>query len=98
MYGFLEIGGERQPACARVAPHNLLKPGLVNGNLTLAELLDLAGLLVYTGHLHAEFCKAGAGDQAHVTGADHGNVHAFSSWRYHSTKRGMPSATGTEGA
>jgi hypothetical protein len=54
----------------------MCKPRLEDRHLATRERGDLLGVLVDAGHVMAEIGKAGPGDEAHVTGADHCNVHA----------------------
>src|SRR5205807_1933928 len=73
------IGRERKAAGLRVAGNKGIEEGLENRALALRELIDLGGVLVDTDDLVAEICKAGAGHEPDISGADHGNAHVGAS-------------------
>ena len=72
-----EVGREEQPLLAHVLGDELGQPRLEDRHLAAPQRSDLAGVLVDAGHDMAEVGKAGAGDQADITRADHGNAHAL---------------------
>ncbi len=74
-----ELGGELQPAAARIGRDQLVQPRLEDGHFAALERGDFAAVLVDAGHLVAEIGKAGPGNEADIAGADHGNAHAYPS-------------------
>jgi hypothetical protein len=67
-----QVRGERKASFAGVALHQLLKPWLVDGNLSLKESIDFAGILVYAHNRVATVCEAGSRNQAYISGSDNG--------------------------
>ena len=61
--------------CRTFAATSSSRPGSKIGISPALQGVDLAGVLVDAGHLMAEIGKAGAGDQADIARADHGNLH-----------------------
>ena len=64
-----------QPLGLDVALDQLGQPRLVDRDLAAVEGVDLLLVDVDAGHVVAALGEAGAGDQADVTGADHGDLH-----------------------
>src|SRR4030095_16947649 len=71
----IEIRGERQPLFGRVAPDHLFEPGLVDGDLACVQQRDLLLIDVDASNVIAALSEAGSGDQSHITGTDHGQIH-----------------------
>ena len=80
LHGAAEIGGEAQPPGTQVAGDEILQPGLIDRHLALLHPLDALGILVDAGDADAKFGKAGAGNQAHIAGAHHGDTHRLGSY------------------
>ena len=64
----------RRPACA-LRGDQIVEAGLEDRDLAAAQPRDLARVLVDAGDVDAELGEAGAGDQADIAGADHGDAH-----------------------
>jgi len=75
LHRLLQIHGEGQAAGGDVAGDQIVQAGLVDRNFAALQPLDLAGVLVDASDVHAEFRKAGAGDQADIARADHRYAH-----------------------
>ena len=69
------VHGEADAVGGDVLLQHLAQAGLVDGAFALAQQLDLARVHVQTHHLVAHGGKAGARDQPHVSGSDHGEFH-----------------------
>jgi hypothetical protein len=65
---------ETQPARGNVAADHLFEPRFVDRRFAFPERLDLALVDVDAGDLVAQVSEACACHQAHVAGADHGNI------------------------
>ena len=72
-----QAGGEEEPLLAHVLGDQLGQARLVDRHLASRQGGDLVGVLVDAGDDVAEVGKAGAGDEAHVTGTDHCNAHGW---------------------
>src|SRR5215212_11043847 len=70
-----KFGAEREPPCPDVRSHQRIEPGLEDRYFTAAQGGDLVTVLVDAGDLMAEIGKTGAGNQAHIARADHGDTH-----------------------
>ena len=71
-----EIVGKFQPPGAGIGGDQVGEARLVDRHLAARERADLFGVLVDAGHVVAEIGEAGPGNEADITGADHGNAHA----------------------
>jgi len=71
----LDARGETQAARRAVAAHDLLEPGLVDGDAPGFEDVDLAPVQIEAEDVVADVGEAGARDQAHVAGTDDGDLH-----------------------
>ena len=60
-------GGEGKASGGDVLLHELLKAGLVNGNVTGAELLDFLDVVIHADDVMAHFGETSARDQPNVT-------------------------------
>jgi len=58
--GRRQIGGERQPACLRVAGDEVVEPGLEDRDFASLERRYLRRVLVHADHVMAEIGKARA--------------------------------------
>ena len=70
-----EIGGKIEPAGLHIGSDQRIEAGLENRDLAAAQAGDLGAVLVHAGDLVAKIRKAGAGNQPHITRANHGNSH-----------------------
>ena len=73
--GLGQVGRERQPLLARVAPDQLLEPRLVDRHPPAAKHPDLRLVLVDADDVVAVLGEAGAHDQPDVAGSDDRNFH-----------------------
>src|SRR5437773_1382600 len=69
------VGRELEAATALVARHQRLEPGLVNRQLVLAQLRDLALVDVGADHIVARLGETRPDHEPHVPRADDGDVH-----------------------
>ena len=67
-------GGEGETACGGIVFNEFLKAGFIDGNAARLEQGYLFLVAIDANDLVTGFGKAGAGDQANVTGADDGNA------------------------
>jgi hypothetical protein len=77
--GAFDVGGEPETAGGDVGAHDVEQPRLVDRHAAGFENADLLGIEVEAEHVVADIGEAGAGNQADVAGADHGDFHAGSS-------------------
>ena len=75
--GGFQIGGEAKPAGFDIFRDQLIKPRLIDRHAPFMQRGDLGGIQVHHRDIHAEFREAGAGYQADIAGADHGNAHGL---------------------
>jgi hypothetical protein len=73
--GLAEVGREGEAAARLVALDQGLEAGLVDRDPALLEHPDLALVLVDADHVEPELGEAGAGDEADIARADHGDAH-----------------------
>ena len=73
---FREVGGEAQPAALGIRLDQRLEPRLPDRHAPLVQPVDLARILVDAAHLVPEIGEAGAGNQPHITRADHRDTHS----------------------
>ncbi len=69
--GFFGVGGEAQSAFGDVAFHNWLQARLPDRDDALLQLVDLVLINIHAHHSMADFCEAGARDQANIAGAEY---------------------------
>ena len=72
------VGGEVEPAGRVVAPHDLFKPRLVDGDLAGIQGGDLGLVNIDADDVIAGLGDAGARHQAHVSGT----VHRYFHWLF----------------
>ena len=72
-----QIGRESQAALVHVGANHRGQSGLVDGYLSSVQCINFFLVDIDTGDVGAEFCEAGTGYKAHVTGADHYYVHVL---------------------
>ncbi len=70
------VGCEIQPSGLDGIRNQPVEIGLEYRDRAALQRRDLGGVGIYARHLMAEIGKAGAGNQPHITRADHGNPHA----------------------
>ena len=70
-----EFGCEMQPAGRDVACHKVLEARLIDRHHTRSDAVDLAGILVDTGDVEAEFGKTGARHKTDITGSNNCQLH-----------------------
>jgi hypothetical protein len=70
----MHIRGEGQSSGRSPAVNQLLKPILDNGDDSLRQQRDLAGINVGTRHRVTERRQARTGRETHVSGTYHGNL------------------------
>ena len=75
-----EVAGERQAPGRHVFIHQFFKPRLKDGHAAGVQGGEFGGVGFDHGHLGAEFGEAGAGYEAHIAAAYHGNAHVKSSF------------------
>ncbi|EXI64885.1 MAG: hypothetical protein AW07_04768 [Candidatus Accumulibacter sp. SK-11] len=78
VYRLLDISGEAKPASGDVAAHDLLQSRFVDRYAARLEDADLRGIEVEAEDVVTNFGKAGATDEADVTGSDDGNFQGAS--------------------
>jgi len=74
------IGGKAQTPAGMVAHHHGLEAGLVDGDLTGIEPIDLTSVDVHADDVVTDLGKAGTGDQPHIAGPENGNAHRSPPW------------------
>jgi hypothetical protein len=74
---FARVGGEGQPACLHVAPHDIRQAGLMDGNAAASQQRDLGFVQVQAQDVVAHVRQAGPADQADVAGSDDGDLHSL---------------------
>ena len=70
-------GGEPQAFRLGIGLDQRIEPGLVNGDFSPLESFDLLGVDVDAKYVIAGIGKAGARDEANVTGPEYGDSHVF---------------------
>ncbi len=75
VHAFLGAGGEAQALRRHILLHQRLQAGLINGDLTSQQGLDLAGVIVHADDVVPHFGKAGACGESDVTRTDDGELH-----------------------
>ena len=75
-HGAFDVGGEAQAPGGHVVRDDAVQPGLVDRDAAAFEHGDLRGIDVEAHDVVAHLGQAGAGNQADVAGADHGDLHA----------------------
>ena len=70
------VGGEVQAAGGAVALDQLFQAGFIDRHVAGIEHRDLGRIQVQAQHVVAYVRQAGAGDEAHIAGADNGDVHS----------------------
>ncbi len=70
-------GRELQAFGLDVGLDERIETGLVDGDFAPLEAFDLLGVDVDAKHVIAGIGKAGAGDEADVTGSEYGDSHVF---------------------
>ena len=73
--GYLYLESFVEPFGPHIGGHQRIEPRLEDRDFAAAKCRDLALVLVHTGDLVAEIRKAGARNQSHIAGANHGNSH-----------------------
>ena len=73
--GRVEIGGEVEPTGLGVLFHQRVETRFVDRHLTAQQHVDLALVLVDAGDVDAEVGETRSGDQTHVAGTYHADVH-----------------------
>src|SRR5690606_3078255 len=68
-----KIGSEIQTSRFHRSFNEMIETRLENRNLAARQRRDLARIGIDAGHPVTEIREAGAGNEAHVTRADHGN-------------------------
>jgi hypothetical protein len=75
LHGFLYIRGERQAPGFDSVLDDIVKPGLVDGNLTILQLVDLGLINVHAQHVMANIGQAGSGNKPDITGTKNRYLH-----------------------
>ncbi len=70
-----EIVGKGQPVLPHIGHHQFGKAGLVDRHFAGLQRLDLPGILVDAADLVPEVRKTGARNEAHITRANHRDLH-----------------------
>jgi hypothetical protein len=66
----IDVSRERQAVLSLIAFDKILEARLVNGNLTLSQHSDLAGVKVRTNHIISRLCETGAHNKADIPSSD----------------------------
>ncbi|ABA49950.1 hypothetical protein BURPS1710b_2989 [Burkholderia pseudomallei 1710b] len=74
----LDVRRERDAAGGARARDDFLQTRLVNRHAAVVQDVDLAGIDVETEHVVADLGETRAGDEAHITRADDGDLHKYS--------------------
>ena len=75
------IARELQTATLYVSGDKFFKPSFIDRDLTAIERFDLLFVVVDASNMDAKFGKAGARDEAYVTGSDDCDIHIFVRFR-----------------
>jgi hypothetical protein len=71
-----EFGREGQALLLHIGFNDILEARLEDRHFATIQGIDAAGILVDTGDDMAEIRETGSRNEAHISGADHGDAHA----------------------
>ena len=72
------VVAKAQTAVFEIALHQRVQAGFPNGQHANVEVGNFEWINVHADHVVADFCQAGATDQAYIAGAKDGNFHGKS--------------------
>jgi hypothetical protein len=62
-------------ALFKITNEQFFKAGFIDGDLAIAQFVDLPLVDIHTDHIIARFCKTGTGDQANISGTNDSYFH-----------------------